>query len=130
MLMKSLTSIVSIVLFIGATLVNADTAAETPEQGLNAIVELYKNQDWEGLVNERCVDAHHAATEEAKKELVAQLSSQFSEADTLSALVTSYEAALAAKPQIESEGTVAIFASDAGSVKLSKMENGVWGFRF
>lgn len=76
------------------------------------------------------MDARHVASEEEVHDLVSNLSSQFSEADTLEALVTSYQSALSAEPQIESEGTVAIFASEAGSVRLSKMENGAWGLRF
>ncbi|EDY83199.1 hypothetical protein VDG1235_2823 [Verrucomicrobiia bacterium DG1235] len=126
-----ITSIVSIVLFLGATLVHAESSeGETPQQGLHAIVELYKNHDWEGLVKERCLDSQHASSEEALQELVSNLSSQFSEAESLDALVTSYEAALSAEPQIEGEGTVAIFASESGSVRLSKMDNGAWGLRF
>lgn len=127
---KIISSIVSIALFIGASLAQADTEAETPQQGLKAIVELYKTQDWENLVKERCLEARHAQSEEAVKELVTSLSSQFSEAETLEALVSSYEAALTAEPEIESEGTVAIFASEYGSVRLSKMDNGAWGLRF
>lgn len=125
------TSIISILLFLVASFANADNSqAETPQEGLKAIVELYKKQDWEGLVKQRCLDTKHAGSDEAVQELIANLSSQFSEEDSLAALVSSYEAALAAEPQIKSEGTVAIFASEAGSVKLSKMQSGVWGLRF
>ncbi|MDQ8181636.1 hypothetical protein [Pelagicoccus sp. SDUM812005] len=128
---KVLSSIVCILLFLGASLAQADNGQrETPEQALKAIVELYKKNDWEHLVKERCLDARHAQSEAAVQELVDSLSSQFSDAETLQALVFSYEAALAAKPEIESEGTVAIFASDYGSVRLSKMDNGIWGLRF
>ncbi len=130
MQVKLLSSIVSIALFIGASLAQADTQKETPEQGLKAIVELYKKNDWENLVKERCLDAHYAKSEAAVQELVASLNSQFSDAETLEALVASYEAALASEPQIESEGTVAIFSSEIGSVRLSKMDNGAWGLRF
>ena len=81
-------------------------------------------------MKQRCLDTKGAQSEVAVQELVANLSSQFSEEDSLAALVSSYEAALAAEPQIQGEGKVAIFASEAGSVKLSKMDNGVWGLRF
>ncbi|MDQ8184070.1 hypothetical protein [Pelagicoccus sp. SDUM812002] len=127
---KLLSTIVSIALFIGASLAQADTEKETPRQALKVIVELYKKNDWEHLVKERCLDARHGQSEAAVQELVASLSSQFSDAGTLNALVTSYEAALKADPQINSEGTVAIFASEVGSVRLSKMYNGAWGLRF
>ncbi len=127
---KLLTSIVSIVLFLGASFAHGGTESETPQQGLQAIVELYKTHNWEQLVKDRCLDARDAETEAAVQELIASLSSQFSDEESLGALVTSYEAALSAEPQIESEGTVAIFASDAGSVRLSKMDNGAWGLRF
>ncbi|MBD5779410.1 hypothetical protein IEN85_07880 [Pelagicoccus sp. NFK12] len=127
---KLLSSIVAITLFIGGSLVQADTAEETPKQALKEIVELYKKNDWEHLVKERCLEARHAQSEAAVQDLVNSLSSQFSDAETLDALVASYEAALSAEPQIESEGTVAIFASEMGSVRLSKMDNGAWGLRF
>ncbi|MBK1877747.1 hypothetical protein [Pelagicoccus mobilis] len=128
---KLATSIVSVLIFIGASFAGtAKSEGETPQDGLKAIVELYKKQDWEGLVKQRCLDTKHADSEAAVQELVANLSSQFSEKDTLSALVASYEAALAAEPKVNAEGKVAIFASEMGSVKLSKMENGVWGLRF
>lgn len=130
MQIKILTSIVALALFIGASLAQADTRKETPEQGLEAIVELYKKGDWETLVRERCLEARHARSEASVRELIASLSSQFSDRETLEALVASYEAALSAEPEIESEGTVAIFSSEIGSVRLSKMDNGAWGLRF
>lgn len=129
--MKLTSSIASIALFLGASFASAEeVATETPQEGLQAIVDLYKSQDWEGLVKERCLDTNVANSDEAKTELVSNLSAQFSDTETLDALVTSYEAALSADPSLESEGTVAIFASEVGSVKLSKMENGSWGLRF
>jgi len=128
---RIVTSFVSLLLFLGAAFANAgNQQGETPQEGLKAIVELYKKQDWEGLVKQRCLDTKHAESEAAVKELIGNLSSQFSDEQFLSALVTSYEAALKKEPEIKAEGTVAIFASEVGSVKLSKMENGVWGLRF
>lgn len=127
---KIITSLVSIGLFLGAALANPTAEEESPQEGLKAIVELYRTENWEGLVKERCLDTRHAQSAEEVQKLVQQLSSQFSEDDSLSALVTSYQAALSAEPQIEQEGSVAIFASETGSVRLSKMENGAWGLRF
>lgn len=128
---KISSSILSIALFLGASFASAeDVDTESPQEGLQAIVELYKTQDWEGLVKERCLDANGESSDEAISTLVSNLSAQFSDTETLDALVTSYEAALSADPQFESEGSVAIFSSEVGSVKLSKMENGAWGLRF
>lgn len=123
-------TIVSIALVFGATFAYANPQEETPQQGLEAIVALYKAHDWEELVKNRCLSAKDVETEEAQQELIVSLSSQFSDSESLDALVTSYEAALSAEPRIESEGTVAIFASEVGSVRLSKMDNGAWGLRF
>lgn len=128
---KTLISVASIVLFLSAAFVQADNAeGETPQQGLQAILELYKAQNWQGLVESRCLDTRHAGSKAAVQDLVASISSQFSDAETLAALVASFEAALANKPRLESEGSVAIFASEGGSVKLSRMDSGVWGLRF
>lgn len=123
-------SLFCIALFLGAALASDDSLGETPQQGLKAIVELYKVQDWDGLVKERCLDTRYAPSKEEVQKLVSQISSQFSQDQSLSALITSYQAALSAKPSIEAGGTVAIFASDTGSIRLSKMENGLWGLRF
>lgn len=125
-----LTTLLSLLLFLGAALVQADPAGETPQQALKDIVELYKNEDWEGLVKTRCVDSKHAVSEEEMSKLVSSVKSQFSDDELRDALIASYEAALSVSPRIESEGTVAIFASDYGSVKLSKMNSGAWGLRF
>lgn len=128
---KTLISVASIILFLSAAFVQADNAeGETPEQGLQAILELYKAQDWEGLVKSRCLDTRHAGSKAAVEDLVASIRSQFSDTETLGALVASFEAALANKPRLESEGSVAIFSSERGSVRLSRMDNGAWGLRF
>ncbi|MDQ8204521.1 hypothetical protein [Pelagicoccus sp. SDUM812003] len=127
---KLLTSILSAALFLSVAFVQADMETETPEQGLSEIVELYKSQDWETLVRNRCLDSKHAESEAALQALIASVSRQFSDKDLREAIVSSYEAALKSKPRIEAEGTVAIFSCDLGSVKLSKMDSGVWGLRF
>lgn len=124
------TILLSIAVFLGSTFVQADTSTETPEQGLIAIIDLYKKQEWGELVKKRCLDSKHAESEEALAKLADSLSAQFSDQGTLEALIGSFEAALKAGPRVESEGTVAIFASEAGSVRLSKMDNGTWGLRF
>lgn len=127
---KILTSILSIALFLGVALVQADPTAESPQQGLSAILKFYKAKDWDGLIKNRCPDAKHAESEEALKTLVDSVGQQFSDPDMLNAVVASFEAALVKTPRIEAEGTVAIFSSELGSVKLSKMDNGIWGLRF
>lgn len=124
-------SLVAFLLFLGGSFANAGgSLSETPEEGLKTIVELYKKQDWEGLIRKRSLDTKHAVSEEDVEKLIANLGARYEDEAFLSALVKSYEAALSAKPQLKSEGTVAIFASESGSVKLSKMENGTWGLRF
>lgn len=125
------TAMIAVLLFLGASFASAgDPQGESPREALKAIVELYKAQDWEGLVRLRCLDTKHAGSEEAVEELIGNLSSQFSDEQFLAALVSSYEAALQSEPQMKAEGTVAVFSSEIGSVKLSRMDNGAWGLRF
>lgn len=125
-----LITIASILLFVGATVFQAESdAGETPRTALATILELHKKQDWEALVQTRCLGAEYVSVEDARNYLIDQLERDFSNADRRTSILHAYEAALAVQPEIEVGGKRAVFLSEQGTIVLSRMDSGVWGIR-
>lgn len=127
---KLVTAVISILLFLGANIVLADhSEGESPNEALSEILDLYKSHNWEGIVQQRCLDTQYAESRAAVNVLVENLRNRISDAETYQSVVSSYEAALIIRPKFESDGSVAVFSSPQGSITLSKMDTGVWGLR-
>lgn len=126
---KLLTALLSMILFLSAAFVQADTERETPKQALAAIAQLFKTKDWTSIVQRRCADTEHAASEAQVAAMVADLAKTYDDEARLQATVGAYERALLAEPEMDDERTIAIFTSELGSVTLTRLSSGSWGLR-
>ncbi len=101
---------------------------ETPEEALQAIIQLYENQDFDTLVRSRYAEIGKAEGEEQVQAIIDRLKGRFSNEERRNQAIAIYKSLLATSPEISENGTVAIYGLDQGFVKLSRMPDGKWGF--
>ena len=101
---------------------------EAPEEALQAIIQLYENQDFDALVRSRYAEIGKAEGEEQVQALIDRLKGRFSDEERRKQAIALYKSLLAISPEISENGTVAVYKLDQGFVKLSRMPDGKWGF--
>ncbi|MGK7876592.1 MAG: hypothetical protein AB4426_25850 [Xenococcaceae cyanobacterium] len=102
--------------------------SESPQQGLQAIIALYSNSDFDSLVRTRYAEISKAESENEVKALIERFRTRYQDSGKLSQVIAIYEEALTIEPEVSPDGNVATFNLKNGFIKLSKMENGLWGF--
>ncbi len=101
---------------------------EAPEEALQAIIQLYEYQDFDTLVRSRYAEIGKAESEEQVQAIIDRLKGRFSNEERRNQAIAIYKSLLATSPEISENGTVAIYGLDQGFVKLSRMQDGKWGF--
>ena len=103
-------------------------SVETPQQGLAVIATLYAQRDFDTLVRTRYAEIYKAEDEAQIQLLVERFSSRFANEEHIASAIAAYEEAAKLEPILSENGTVALFKLKAGSLKISLMKNGKWGF--
>lgn len=107
---------------------NTRSAQETPVQAIGSIIALYKARDFDTLFRTRYAEIDKAETEEQIQSLIDRYASRFEGDEALNEAIATYTSVLTLTPELTEDGTVATFQLDGGSIKLSKMPDGTWGF--
>ncbi len=102
---------------------------EAPEEAVQAIIQLYETQDFDTLVRSRYAEIGKAEGEEQVQAIIDRFKGRFSDDERRSQAIALYRSLLAATPEISDNGTVAIYKLDQGFLKLSRMQDGRWGFQ-
>ncbi len=119
-------AILSIIILSGCSKPSSET--ETPEDALQAIIQLYEKQDFDTLVRSRYAEIGKAESEEQVQGIIDRLKGRFSNEERRNQAIALYKSLLATSPELSENGTVAIYGLDQGFVKLSRMQDGKWGF--
>jgi hypothetical protein len=104
------------------------TQPETPNQGIQVIIDLYEARDFDTLIRTRYAEIDKAENNEQIQSLVDRLTTLFQNEDKLAEAISTYTSVLEATPELSEDGTVATFTVEERFIKLSKMQNGTWGF--
>ncbi len=134
-------SIILLVFSFFILFLSVHTYAETPREGLKAIIELYKTKNFKKLVQERYSELERfGRTEDIVNKLTEIFRKRYSNDKLLARTVSFLERALKAKPLIVKRedpqkgetGDVAKFKvvlnSRTVEYRLYKMKTGLWGF--
>lgn len=102
---------------------------ESPRAGLLAIAELYRARDFDALVRTRYAELHKAETEEQVTMLIERLRKSCAEPAALENIITTLEtAAEEGTPEFSDDGRTATYDVPGSTIRISRMENGRWGF--
>ena len=101
---------------------------ETPQQGLQAIADLYAAGDFDTLIRTRYAEIDKAKDEAQIQQLIERFTTRFADETQRARAVASYEEAAAMQPTLSENGTVATFQIEEGTVKISMKKDGKWGF--
>ncbi len=101
---------------------------ETPARAMEEIIRLYENRDFDSLIRTRYAEIHKAENDAQVQSLIDKFKTRFSSDDMLEMAISTYKTALQITPQIQDDGTTAIYNLEKGFIKLTRMENGNWGF--
>ena len=126
----------SLIIFAGLVLASCGSKPETVEDGINAIIKLYKTGDFKKLVNERYAEIHKAKSEKEVNKIIEMYTKRFKNVKYLNQAIGAYTKALLIKPimttnensQISETGQVATFKGDKFRIKLYMLKSGKWGF--
>lgn len=124
-----LTFAVATALFVGAIFAETGNTGESPKQGLRSVMEIYQSRDWNRLLRERCADAPYVTSGDTLRQLRQELNDRYGDEQALDAFVQKLQLALLAKPNLTSDGRVAIFSVNGETLSLAKMDTGQWGVR-
>ncbi|MCM8531885.1 MAG: hypothetical protein NE330_12040 [Lentisphaeraceae bacterium] len=114
-------------------------AAETPKDGLSAILSFYKNKQIETLVKERYTELYKAKNEKDLKKIVTFLSELANDEKFMKEFSSFFEELLKTEPKLSKQdpeyiretetGDIAKFKAKSGrTYRLYKMKSGKWGF--
>ncbi len=103
-------------------------SSESPEQGLQAIIELYEARDFDALIRTRYAEIGKANGEPQVLNLIARFEAAFAGEQDLARAVATFETALQSAPELQENGSVAVFQLEGEFCKLSRMTDGRWGF--
>ena len=111
-------------------------AEESPIEGVQAIIQLYKDRNFDQLVRDRYTEIHKAESDKDITKLIDKLSRRFASDEALSEVVGIYEKALTTEPRIVSnpypqpteQDAMAEFPITPGPLRLYLMKSGKWGF--
>ena len=106
----------------------AFAAAETPQEALRAIMQLYQARDFDALIRTRYAEISKAPHERAIQALVDQFTDLFQDDTQLQEAINTYQTALLRDPVLTDNGMTATFYLDDGFIRLSRMSSGKWGF--
>ena len=106
-----------------------EVPAETPADGLRAIIALYESGDFATLIRSRYAEIDKAETEAQVTALITRFETQFEEPSRREEAITTYTALLDQTPTLSDDGRTATYTAESGTVRLSRMANGRWGFR-
>jgi len=104
------------------------TLPETPNQGIQVIIDLYEARDFDTLIRTRYAEIGKAENNEQIQSLVDRFENMFQDDAQLTRAVSIYSSALQTDPELSEDGTIATFTFNERFIKLSKMPNGTWGF--
>ena len=104
------------------------SSPETPQEAIHEIVRIFQSGDFDSLVRTRFAGIEEAEDEAQIKELIGQFKEQFSDPELVKGAVSDFSEALKVEPAFSDGGKTAVFKTDFGELKLSKMGNGNWGF--
>jgi hypothetical protein len=107
----------------------ADTP-ETPREALLELIGYDEAGNFDGLIRTRYSEIAKAKTDAQVQTLVAQFSRRFGDKNALAQAIQTYKSALEIEPEISEDGPLAIYNLEQGTVVLSRMPNGMWGFLF
>jgi len=106
----------------------ASSEPETPGQAVQAIIELYEARDFDSLIRTRYAEISKARDEQQIQTLIDRFGTRYKEEAALNQAVATYRSVLRLTPELSENGTVAVFKLNDGFIKLSRMDNGNWGF--
>ena len=109
---------------------------ETPEEGLQIILELYQARNFETLVLERYAELYKANSENEIASVIAFFERRFSNEEKLNEVTSFFMVALEGSPEISNDyesqisetGEIAIFIVGDVTFTLYKMKTGLWDF--
>ena len=109
--------------------VEAEAAkAETPKQAISSIIKLYETEDFETLIKTRYAEISKAKDEGQVQSLIDKFKNAYSDKNKLKLAVSIYKSTLDLEPEMSDNGNVAKFMMKNNFIKLSRMDNGKWGF--
>ena len=106
----------------------SSTETETPQQALQAIIDLYEARDFDLLIRTRYAEIDKADGENQIQQLVDRFAKRFASDTSLREAVNTYRKALKIQPVLSEKGTIATFRLETGFIKLSLQKNETWGF--
>jgi hypothetical protein len=101
---------------------------ETPHEGLEVIMSLLEDRDFDTLVRTRYAEIDKAESEEQIVALVGRFESRFQNPESLDEILSNYRTALEKTPEFTAEDDVALFKLGDGVIRMSRMADGRWGF--
>ncbi len=119
-------AILSIIIMSGCG--KPSSEPESPQKALQTIIQLYETQDFDTLVRSRYAELGKAENEEQVQTIIDRLKGRFSDEQRRNQAIAIYKSLLTISPEMSENGTVAIYKMDQGFVKLSRMQDGKWGF--
>ncbi|EDM25990.1 hypothetical protein LNTAR_19372 [Lentisphaera araneosa HTCC2155] len=113
---------------------------ETPQEGLEAIIDLYETKNITKLVNERYTEIHKFKNEEDKQEVINKITKYISNEKKYEEMILFFKSVQNTEPnfsqtdpkwvQPTETGESANFKGKPGQTyTLYEMKNGLWGFR-
>ena len=125
-------TILSVIIFIGCgskeTPVEAK-AKETPHQAIGNIIELVESENAESLVKQRYAELEKAENPSQINQLIERFEKILKNPEKKSQMVEQYSQALEVAPVFEENGHLALIEIGTGTIRMSKMADGRWGFR-
>ena len=128
--------LIAVLLSLCSILPSSYAEDESPTEGLQAIINLYKSKDFDTLLRERYAEIHKAKTDDEIEKLVKMFSAKFSNEKRLNKTISIYEKILLItpiiatneNPQITESDKIAQFPMEDSSYKLYLLKTGKWGF--
>ena len=111
-------------------------AEESPEEGLNEIISLYKSKNFDILIKERYTEIYKAKNDKEVESLIMLFSKKMENVkrykQTIALLesidLTNIEISKNPSPQLTETKKMAVFRLKNGTYKLYLQKNGKWGF--
>jgi uncharacterized lipoprotein YmbA len=102
--------------------------SETPQQAVQAIIDLHESRDFDTLVRSRYAEIGKAENDEQVQVLIDRFKARYEDESVLREAIAFYESALTSKLTLSADGAIATFELPGGAFKLSRMADGNWGF--
>ena len=109
---------------------------ESPQQAVQAILELYRARDYQTLLRERYTERHKAEAAGKTRELADKFARRLADEATYQKVISAYSECLEVEPvitdnpypQVTETDKVALFSLEGGPFKLYLQKTGKWGF--